>query len=132
MQLAKVFVTCKNFIFKVNHPNVNIRFSKFCALRPKCCFLTGSKMTYSACVCSAHQNVVLLVDEMDEELTYKDLIKLTLSGLFAITFISPSFTKAFFFNYNISSSPYLEMLLIRLTKLLLFFLSVRNVRCCVL
>ena len=42
--VAKVFVTCKNYILlqKTNkqktktkkHPNVNIRFPKFCALRP--------------------------------------------------------------------------------------------------
>ena len=32
-------------------------------------------MTHSVCVCSAHQNVVLLVDAMDWDLTYKDLIK---------------------------------------------------------
>ena len=31
-------------------------------------------MTHSVCVCSAHQNVVLLVDAMDWQ-TYKDLIK---------------------------------------------------------
>ena len=32
-------------------------------------------MTHSACVCGAHQNVVLLVDAMDWDLTYKDLIQ---------------------------------------------------------
>ena len=32
-------------------------------------------MTHSVCVCSAHQNVVLLVDAMDWDLTYKGLIK---------------------------------------------------------
>ena len=36
--------------------------------------MAGSKMTHSVCVCSAHQNVVLLVDAMDWDLTYKDLI----------------------------------------------------------
>ena len=68
--------------FKEKHPNVNIGFSKFCVLRPKWCVLAGSKMTHSVCVCSAHQNVVLLVDAMDWDLTYKDLIKLTLSLYF--------------------------------------------------
>ena len=33
------------------------------------------KMTHSACVCSAYQNVALLVDAIDWDLTYKDLIK---------------------------------------------------------
>ena len=32
-------------------------------------------MAHSVCVCSAHQNVMLLVDAMDWNLTYKDLIK---------------------------------------------------------
>ena len=54
----------------------------FCALRTKWCVApAGSKMHHSLCVCSAHQNVVLLVDAMDWDLTYKDLIKLTLSCL---------------------------------------------------
>ena len=32
-------------------------------------------MTHFVCVCSAHQNVLLLVDAMDWDLTYKDLIE---------------------------------------------------------
>ena len=32
-------------------------------------------MTHPVCVCSAHQNVVLLVDTMEWDLTYTDLIK---------------------------------------------------------
>ena len=32
-------------------------------------------MIRSVCVCSAHQNIVLLVVETDWDLTYKDLIK---------------------------------------------------------
>ena len=35
---------------------------------------SGSKMTHSVCVCSAHQNVVLLVHARGWDLTYKDLI----------------------------------------------------------
>ena len=46
-------------------------FSKFCASKPKWCVLTGSKMTHFLCICSIHQNVVLLVDAMDRDLTYK-------------------------------------------------------------
>ena len=57
--------------FKEKHSNIG--FSKFCALR---CVLAGSKVTHSVCVCSAHQNVMLLVDAMDW-----DLIKLILSCL---------------------------------------------------
>ena len=61
--------------FKEKHPDVNIGFSKFYALRSKWCVLASSKMTHPFCVCSTHQNVVLLVGEMDWNLTYKDLIK---------------------------------------------------------
>ena len=60
---------------KKNHPNVNIGLSKFCALRPKWCVLTGSKMTHSVCVFNAHQIAMLRVDAMNWDLTYKDLIK---------------------------------------------------------
>ena len=61
--------------FKEKNSNVNIGFSKFCGLRPKWCVLAGSKMTQSIYVCSAYQNIVLLVDAMDWECTYKDMIK---------------------------------------------------------
>ena len=77
------FVTCKricNFqesypAFKKKQPNENIGLSKFSTLIPKWCVLAGSKMTHSVCVCSAHQNVMLLVDTIDWDLRYKDLIK---------------------------------------------------------
>ena len=61
--------------FKEKHPNGNIGFSKFCTLRPNWCVLASSKPTHSVCVCSPYQNDVLLVDAMDWDLTYKDLIK---------------------------------------------------------
>ena len=61
--------------FKERHPNVNIGFSKLCALRPKWFFLASSRMTHRICVCNAHQNIMLVVDAMDWEMTYKKLIK---------------------------------------------------------
>ena len=67
--------------FKEKHTNVNIGFSKFCALRPKWYVLAGSEITQSVCVFSAHQNVVLPVDAMEWDLAYKYLLKLTLSCL---------------------------------------------------
>ena len=81
--INKNFATCKSLCnlqelytaFKEKHPNVNIRFSKFCALKPKWCVLAGSKITHFVCVCSADQNVVLLVHAVEWDLTYKDLIK---------------------------------------------------------
>ena len=81
--IIKNFATCKSLCnlqelytaLKEKYPNVNIGFSKFCALRLKWCVLAGSKMTRSVCVCSAHQNVMVLVDAIDWDLIYKDLIK---------------------------------------------------------
>ena len=81
--INKNFATCKSLCnlqefytaFKEKHPNVNIGFSKFCALTLKWYVLAGSKMTHSVWVCSDHQNVVLLVDAMDCDLTYIALIK---------------------------------------------------------
>ena len=67
--------------FKQKHPNVNIVFTKICALRPKWCLLAGSNMTHSVCIRSAYQNVVLLVNAVDWDLKYKDLLKLTLPCL---------------------------------------------------
>ena len=76
--INKNFEVCKSLCnlqelytaFKEKHPNVNIGFSKFCALRPKWCVLAGSEMTYSVCYCGAHQNVVLLGDAMDWDLAF--------------------------------------------------------------
>ena len=48
--------------FKEKYPNVKLGFSKFCTFRPKWC------------VCSIHQNATLLVDEINWDITYKDLI----------------------------------------------------------
>ena len=81
--IIKNFATCKSLCnlqelytaFKEKDPNVNIGFSNFSALRPKWCVLAGSKTDHLVCVCSAHQNVSLLVDALDWDLTYKDLIK---------------------------------------------------------
>ena len=68
--INKDFTNCKSLcnlqelyaVFKsVNkHSNVNIGFSKFCALRPKWCVLAGSKRIHFVCFCSSHQNVMLL------------------------------------------------------------------------
>ena len=109
--INKNFANCKSLCslqelytaFKQKHPNLKIGLTKICTLRPKWCVLTGSKTTHSVCVCSTYQNVVFLVDEVDWDLTYKDLLKLTLSclkyfhkNLFVINVISPSFTRIFF------------------------------------
>ena len=60
--------------FKEKYPNVKLGFSKFCTFRPKWCVLAGSSGTHSVCVCSIHQNAILLVDAIYWDITYKDLI----------------------------------------------------------
>ena len=59
--------------FKERNPDVKIGFSKFCTLRPKWCVIAGSSGTHSVCVCT-NQNTILLVDALNWEVTYKDLV----------------------------------------------------------
>ena len=75
--INKNFAICKSLCnlqelynaFKQKYPNANIGFSKFCVLRHKWCVLASSKMAHSVSVCSAQQNVVLLVDAIVWDLT---------------------------------------------------------------
>ena len=60
--------------FKEKNLNVKLGFSKFFKFGSKWCVLAGSSGTHSACVCSIHQNAVLLVDTVNWDITYKDLI----------------------------------------------------------
>lgn len=61
--------------FKVTNPEISIGFSKFCSLRPKWCVTVGSSGTHTVCVCTHHQNAILLVNAIEWDVTYKDLIK---------------------------------------------------------
>ena len=49
-------------------------FSKFCTPCPKWCVIAGSSGTHSVCLCTTHQNTILLVDALNREVTYKDLV----------------------------------------------------------
>ena len=60
--------------FKEKYPIVKLEFSKFCTFRPKWCVLAGCSCTHSLCVCSIHQNAILLIDAVNWDITYKDLI----------------------------------------------------------
>ena len=60
--------------FNERNPDVKIRFSKFCTLHHKWCVIAGSSGTHSVCVCTTHQNTILLVDTLNQEVTYKDLV----------------------------------------------------------
>lgn len=48
--------------FKDKYANIKIGFSKFSELRPKHCILAGQSGTHSVCVCTAHQNVKLMIE----------------------------------------------------------------------
>ena len=48
-------------LFKQKHPTKSIGFSKFAELRPKKCVLAGESGTHSVCVCTIHQNVILMM-----------------------------------------------------------------------
>ena len=48
-------------MFKDEHPEERIGFSKFASLRPKHCILAGASGTHSVCVCTYHQNVKLML-----------------------------------------------------------------------
>ena len=60
--------------FEERNPDVKIGFSKFCTLRLKWCVIAGSSGTHSVCVFTTHQNTILLVDAVNWEVTYKDLV----------------------------------------------------------
>ena len=63
--------------FKDKHPDLKISFSKFASLRPKWCITVGPKGTHSVCVCTAHQNVKLLLSSVNLSKDYHELLELT-------------------------------------------------------
>ena len=60
--------------FKERNPDVKIGFSMSCTLHPKWCVIAGSSGTHSVYVCITHQNTISLVDALNWEVTYKDLV----------------------------------------------------------
>ena len=62
--------------FKEQNPSAKIGLAKFCALRPKWCVNAGASGTHAVCVCTIHQNVVLLIHAAHLEEWYKDLLSL--------------------------------------------------------
>ena len=62
--------------FKEQNPSAKIGLEKFCALRPKWCVNAGASGTHAVCVCTIHQNVVLLIHAAHLEESYKDLLSL--------------------------------------------------------
>ena len=54
---------------------MKVGFSKFCTLCLKWRIIVGSSGTNSVSVFTTHQNIILLVDALNWEVTYKDLVK---------------------------------------------------------
>ena len=50
--------------FKDKHPEQKIGFSKFAELRPRHCVLAGASGTHSVCVCTIHQNMKLMMQNI--------------------------------------------------------------------
>ena len=61
--------------FKDKHPDLKISFSKSASLRPKWCITVGPKGTYSVCVCTAHQNVKLLLSSVNLNEDYDERLE---------------------------------------------------------
>ena len=60
--------------FRSRNPSIQVGYSKFCSLRPKWCVLPGANGTHLVCVCTYHQNTKLLVEALNSNCTYKDLL----------------------------------------------------------
>ena len=59
--------------FVLQYPDIKIGRSKFIALRPYC-IIAGASGTHSVCVCTIHQNSILILDPINGD--YKELFKL--------------------------------------------------------
>ena len=70
-----------NVLYKENSPEIQISYSKFASLGPKWYILPGASVTHSVCVCSYHQNAILLVDALNIGLKYKDLLLKTVCSV---------------------------------------------------
>ena len=141
MQLAKVFVTCKNFIlFTKKNTQLEILGSQSSAPRdPNGVFWLAQKwLTLFAYEAIIKMLCCLLMQWTETWHTKSWSNQLCLALIISIKIYLPSLlyhhhSQEHFFNCNITSSPYVEMLLISMIKLLLlFFLSDCNVRCCFL
>lgn len=60
-------------LFKKEHENIQISFSKFAQLRPTYCILAGSSGTHTVCVCVHHENVKLMLADVNIDSLTKNL-----------------------------------------------------------
>ena len=62
--------------FKKKLFDLKVGFSKFASLRPKWCIVAGAAGTYSVCICTAHQNVKLMLSAVNLDKVYEELIEM--------------------------------------------------------
>ena len=62
----------KHPVFKEKYPVSKIGLTKFFEPRPKSCISLGSSGTHNVCICSLHQNTVLVANAC--HLNYKDIM----------------------------------------------------------
>ena len=67
--------------YKQQNADIKLGFSKFCTLCPKWCDSAGASGTHNVCVCTMHQNTILLLHAAHIEETYKELIALAVCDM---------------------------------------------------
>lgn len=60
-------------LLQTEHEKIDISFSKFAQLRPAHCVLAGSSGTHTVCFCTYHENVKLMLNNIDTESWGNDL-----------------------------------------------------------
>ena len=125
------------YCFQRKTSNASIGFLKVLCLETQM-VCSGSLKNDSLCLslkCSSKWCIASWYNGLGLDIQRPDQINFVLPQVFPLKFIWDHFYisinhKCIFFNWKITSSPYLETLLISMIKyLLLFFLSDRNVRC---
>lgn len=61
--------------FRAQHPENRIGFSTFASLRPENCILAGASGTHTVCVCTIHQNPILMIDACKRSLPHESRIE---------------------------------------------------------
>ena len=67
--------------FKISNPHIKVGFSKFCQLRPKWCISVGCSGGHSVCVCTIHQNVVLMLNAIKIKKNRNELMEMLVCSL---------------------------------------------------
>ena len=78
---AKILLLCNlrelYLLFKKEHTDKLVGFSRFASLRPKWCIIGGGSGTHNVCVCTIHENPKLRLSAFNSSLTIDDLLKMS-------------------------------------------------------